>query len=166
MLMVRRANMALSIAAGRGNRKAPPEGTRAVRGRLADHPELRERAGRGGQRGTGAGAVVVHLGYQRVDMIELQFLADEGDEGDIERRPVEVALKIEQEDFQQRRAVVEGRTAAEARDAIQPLSSPADPHRINAVLQPPMLVEADIGGRIAGIAAAVLGVVPPVLNPT
>src|ERR1700692_46765 len=89
-------------------------------------------------------------------MIELQFVADEADEGDIERCAIEIAAEVEQEHFEQRRAIIEGRAAAEARHAIEPLGTAADPHRIDAVLEAAILVEADIGGGIAEIAAAFL----------
>ena len=134
MLMVRRANMRLSIAAGRWIAKPRLAWQRSSGGDEPIIPELRERPGRGRQRRAGAGAVVIHLAHQRIDAVELQFLADEGDEGDIERRSVEIALEIEQEDFKQRRAIVEGRAAAEACDAIEALvrrGRPA-PHRCRA----------------------------------
>jgi hypothetical protein len=35
-----------------------------------------------------AGAVVIHLPHQRIDRVELQLVADEGDEGDIQRNSV------------------------------------------------------------------------------
>src|SRR5712692_10163681 len=88
MLMVRRANMRLSIAASR-------------------------------RRGAGAGAVVIHLAHQLFHAVERQFVADKGDEGDVQRRSIEIALEIEQEDFQQRCAIVEGRAAAKTRYAIE-----------------------------------------------
>src|ERR1700681_3932456 len=106
------------------------------------------------------GAVVIHLAHQRFDAVELQFFPNKGDEGDVERFSIEIALEIEQEYLQQRRAIVEGRAATEAGDAIKAhlvLSlTMADPHRIDAVLEPAVLVEADIGGGIAEIAAAFL----------
>src|SRR5205823_4058043 len=82
------------------------------------------------------------------------------DEGNVEHGVIEVALEVEQEHFEQRRAIVEGRAAAEARDRIEarlvlPLAA-ADPHRIDAVLETAILVEADIGGGVAEIAAALL----------
>ncbi len=72
-------------------------------------------------------AVVVHLRDQRVDAVELRLRPDPADEGDVERLAVEVAREIEQEDFEQRRAVVEGRPAAEARDAV--VAPPPTPTR-------------------------------------
>ena len=50
---------------------------------------------------------------QRVHVIEFQLVADEADEGHIQGRAVEIAIEIEQEHLQQRRAIVEGRPAAE-----------------------------------------------------
>ena len=91
----------------------------------ADSPKLRKHTRCSGQRRTGAGAVVIHLPHQGIDGVELQFVADEGDEGDIERRAVKIALEIEQEDLQQRRAIVEGRTATEAGDAVEALGTTA-----------------------------------------
>ena len=96
-----------------------PQASFAFRSCSADCSELRKRVGRGGQLRAGPGAVVVHLPDQRVDAVELQFVADEADKGDIERGAIEVALEVEQEHFQQRRAIVEGRTAAEACDAVK-----------------------------------------------
>src|SRR5882757_4656239 len=138
------------------DRKAPPQISTSSERRRINHPELRKRTGRCGQCRTRLGAVVVHLAHQRVGAVELQLVADEGDEGDVQRRPVKIALEIEQEYFQQRRAIVEGRAAAEACDAIEALGTTADPHRIDAVLEAAVLVEADIGGGIAELAAAFL----------
>ena len=123
-----------------------------------DFSELRKRAGCRRQRGAGPGAVVVHLAHQRLDAVEFQFIADEGDEGDIQRCPVEVALEVEQEHFQQRRAVVEGRAAAETGDAVEQLAVMADPHRIDAVLEAAIPVEFHVGGGIAEVAAAFFAV--------
>src|SRR5258708_623369 len=127
---------------------------------LTDYPEPRKRVRGGCERRAGPGAVVVHLLHQRIDPVELQLVADEADEGDIERRAIEIAREIEQEHFEQWRAIVEGRAAAEARHAIEShliLSlAPSDPHRIDAVLEAAILVEANIGGGIAEIAAAFL----------
>src|SRR5271169_3627619 len=89
-------------------------------------------------------------------MIEFRLFPDEADEGDVEGLAIEVAIEIEQEGFQERRAIVEGRAAAEARDAVDPLAATADPHRIDAVLEAAILVEPDIGGGIAEVAAALL----------
>src|SRR5882757_2732355 len=109
------------------------------------------RRGEGRARG---GAVVIHLAYQRLNGVEFQLVANETDEGDVEDVAVEVALEIEQEHFEQRRAIVEGRATAVAGDTIDARGPAADPHRIDAVLERAVLVEADIGGGIAEIAAA------------
>ena len=99
---------------------------------------------------------------QRVDAVELQFVTDEADKGDIEGGAIEVALEAEQEHFEQRRAIVEGRTAAEACDGVKTFLifslTATDPHRIDAMLEAAILVETDIGGGIAEIAAAFLAV--------
>src|SRR5260370_27081151 len=113
---------------------------------LRDHPEPGKRVRRGGQGRAGFGAVVVHLPDQRIDAVELQFVADEADEGDVEHCAIEIALEVEQEHFEQGRAIVEGRAAAEARHATEALGTASDPHRIDAVLEAAILVEADIGG--------------------
>ena len=113
--MMRRANMGASIA---GGRKSQRFGASSV-----IDPEPRK--------GIGAAASAARARadhrpscHQRVDAVEFQLVADEGDEGDVELGAVEVALEVEQEDFEQRRAVVEGRAAAETRDAVEPLRSP------------------------------------------
>ena len=49
---------------------------------------------------------------------------------------VEVAGEIEQEDFEQHRAAVEHRPAAEARDAVIAPAADPDAHRIDAVRSP------------------------------
>src|SRR5450631_1650794 len=123
---------------------------------MIEYPQLRKRPGRRRQGGPGAGRVVVHLPHQRVDAVELQFLADEADEGDIECRAIEIAVEVEQEHLQQWRAVVESGTAAETGDAVETRLAAADPDRVDAVLEPAILVEPDIGGGIAEIAAAFL----------
>src|SRR5436305_13621435 len=110
----------------------------------------------GGRCGAGAVTVVIHLTHQRVRAVEPQFLADKADEGDVQRRSIEIAAEIEQEDFQERRAIVEGRAAPKTRYAIKTLKPAPDPHRIDAVLEPTILVETDIGRGIAEIAAAFL----------
>src|SRR5215217_4100394 len=75
----------------------------------------------GGQCRARPGAVVIHLAYQRLDGVEFQLVTDETDEGDVEHSAIEVALEVEQEHFEQRRAIVEGRAAAEARNRIEAL---------------------------------------------
>src|SRR5204863_1977802 len=115
---------------------------------------------RRGQCRTRPRAVVIHLAYQRFDGVEFQLVPDETDEGDVEHGAIEVALEVEHEHFEQRRAVIKSRTAAEARDRVEPhlvvSLAAADPHGIDAVLEAAILVEADIGGGVAEIAAALL----------
>ena len=69
----------------RGDRVRPPASS-AFRSCSTDRSQLRKRVRRRGQRRAGPGAVVVHLAHQRFDGVELQFVADEADEGDVERR--------------------------------------------------------------------------------
>src|SRR5258708_10931560 len=69
---------------------------------------------------------------------------------------IKTALEIEKEDFQNGRAIAEGRAGAEARHAVKPGPAAADPHRIDAVPEPAMAVEVDIGGGVAQPAAAFL----------
>src|SRR5262249_5094756 len=99
-----------------------------------------------------------HLPDQCVHVRKLQFFANETDESHIESLAVQIALEVEQEDFQERRAIVESRAAAEARDTFEALSSVADPHRIDAVLEPAIAVEPRVGGVLAEPAAALLAV--------
>ena len=68
--------------------------------------------------------------------VELLLVADPADQGDVDRLPVEVAVEVEQEHFEQRRAVVERRPAAEIGDAVIAHVADADAHRIDAVLEP------------------------------
>src|SRR3954467_8831755 len=95
----------LSIAGGRGKRKGPAGPFPSS----IDHAKPRKRVRGGRQHGAGAGGIVVHLADQGVHSVEFQLLADETDEGAVQRLSVKVALEVEQEDFQQGRAVVEGR---------------------------------------------------------
>src|SRR3954468_23297778 len=96
-IMMRHANMAALLAAGRRNRKArrvgkgalapcPPSSVRMVGtppdahsrarrlcppyGTSLDFPQFRKRAGRCRKRRAGFGAVVVHLAHQRLDSVE------------------------------------------------------------------------------------------------
>src|SRR5262249_14355465 len=118
-----------------------------------DGSELWKRAGCSRKLGAGAGGILVHLLHQRVHAGKFQLLADEADEGDVERLAIKVSLEVEQEDFQEWRAVVEGRATAEARDAVEAFKVTADPHGIDAMLQPAIIVEPDVGGGIAEFAA-------------
>ncbi len=117
-----------------------------------DNSELRKGVRRGRQCGAGPGAVVIHLPDQRFDALELQFVPQEGDKGDVQPGAVEVALEIEQKHLEQGGAVVEGGAAAEACHAVEALSAASDPDRIDAVSQPAGRIEPDIRGRVAEIA--------------
>src|ERR1700722_14788553 len=85
-----------------------------------------EGIGRGRQAFAGRAAVVIHLADKRVDAVKLQLLAEEGDEGNVQAAAIKVALEVEQEDFEQWRAVVEGRTPAKNPDPVAALLPPAD----------------------------------------
>src|SRR5688572_6530069 len=60
--------------------------------------------------------ILAHALDQRLGGFETLLAADPADELDLEPAAVEVAREVEQKDFQQRRAVVESRPPAEARD--------------------------------------------------
>ena len=75
------------------------------------------------------------MALEGFDRVEFLLVADPADEGDIDRLPVKVAVKIEQEDLEQRCAVIEHRAAAEARDAVMAFARDVDAHRIDAVLE-------------------------------
>ena len=51
------------------------------------------------------------------------------------RLPVEIAVEVEQEHLQQRRAAVEHRPHAEIGHAVVALAGDADAHRVDAVLE-------------------------------
>ena len=61
----------------------------------------------------GLDAVVLHLGDERLDAVKLLLAADEAVEGDLDLLAVEIAVEVEDEDLEQRRAIVEGRAPAE-----------------------------------------------------
>ena len=63
-------------------------------------------------------------------------------------------------DFEQRRAIVEGRPRAEARDAVADRAADADAHRIDAVLQAAVRIERDVRGRKAEVAPALVALAP------
>src|SRR5579864_2121090 len=98
----------------RSPRSSARPSTIACSASSTDLAECRKRASRSSELFAGLAAVVIHLADQGLDRVELQLVADEADEGDIEHLAVEIALEVEQENLQQRRAVVEGRAAAEA----------------------------------------------------
>src|SRR5512140_3809973 len=54
-----------------------------------------------------------HLALEGLDLLELLLVADPADQRDVKRVPVQVAVEVEQEHLEQRRAVVEGRPPAE-----------------------------------------------------
>ena len=58
--------------------------------------------------------------------------------------------------LEQRRAVVEGRTRAEACDAVADHAADSDAHRIDPVLQAAVRIEPDVRGRKPEIAAALV----------
>src|SRR5579872_1124436 len=120
----------------------------------ADLPKPGKSAGCRRQPSASFAAIVIHLVDQRLDRIEFQFLAQESDESDIETAPIEVVVEIEQENLKERRAIIKGRTAAKTGDAVKTPLAETDAHRIDAVLETAILVEPDIGGGIAEVAAA------------
>src|SRR6185437_10415407 len=71
---------------------------------------------------------------------------------------IEVAVEVEQEHFQQRRASVEHRPHAEAGDAVMAFAADANAHRVDAVLETASRIEFDVGGRKAKIAPALVAV--------
>ena len=102
-----------------------------------------------------AAAVAVHGGDQGLDRGELQLRPDPAEEGDRDLLAVEVAGKIEEEDFEERRAVVEGRPPAVARDAVEDRAVGAlQADRVDAVAEAAIGAEPDVGGREAEFAAA------------
>ena len=81
------------------------------------------------------------------------LVAQEGDEGDIQALPVQIAGKIEQENLEQDRAVVEHRAPAETRHAVVAAAAGRDAHRIDAVTQPAIGIELEVrgsGSRVRG----------------
>ena len=99
-----------------------------------------------------------HVALEVIDRGEFQFGPDPADDGDIDALAVEVAVEIEQEHFQQRRAGVEHRPYAETGDAVIALAGDRHPHRIDAVLEAAGRVEPDIGSGEAEFAAALFAV--------
>ena len=124
--------------------------------RRTDRAERRKRVRRARQRRARKARVVVHAPHQRVDRVEFQLRPDPADERDVDRRAVEIAGKIEHMHLEQRRAVVEGRPRAEARDAVADHAADPDAHRIDAVLQPAIRIERDVRGRKAEVAPALV----------
>ena len=119
----------------------------------SDHSELRKRPRRRRQRRAGPRALVVHLAHS-ARRRRISVHRDEGNKGE-SASPVKVALKVEQEHFQQRRAIVEGRAAPKRRRRRDVLRR-GRPAPRRCMLERGILVEADVGGRVAEIAAAFL----------
>src|SRR5262249_21057200 len=71
---------------------------------------------------------------------------------------VEVAGKIEQENFEQHRALVEHRPPSEARHAVVAAPAHVRPHRVDAVTEAAAGIEPNIRGGIAEIASALVAV--------
>ena len=99
--------------------------------------------------GRGRGFVAAHLLDQRLGAVELGFAADPFDEVHLDDLVVQVAGEVEQIDFEERRAVVEGRPSAKARHAVPQNAVDRGADRVNPVRQPGRGIEADIGGRVA-----------------
>ena len=74
--------------------------------------------GRPGERCPGRDAVAIHLFDQCLSGLEFFFAPDPGGKLDIDRLAVEIASEIENEHFQKRRSVVEGRPAPIRRDRV------------------------------------------------
>src|SRR6185312_6787141 len=97
-----------------------------------------------------------HAANEIIDRRKHLFLPDPVDKRDIDGLPVEVAGKIEQENFEQHRAAVEHRPSPEARDPVMPPAADPDAHRIDAVAQSAARVEFEIRGRETEFAAALV----------
>src|SRR4051794_7351483 len=87
------------------------------------------------QHGAREPRILVHPADESLDAVELELRPDPVDEGDVQDLAIEIAGKIEQEDFEQHRALVEHRPPSKVGDAI--IAPRADPyaHPIDAVLQ-------------------------------
>ena len=138
-------------------RDRPDDGESAERSRKARR-RRRKRAGGFRQRGARDAAVVVHAPHQVVDAVEFHLGPDPFDESDIDRLPVEIGGKIEQEYFEQHRADVEHRAAAETCHAVMVATADIDAHGIDPVPQSAGRIEPQIGGRIAELAPALVAV--------
>src|SRR5690606_41413411 len=80
--------------------------------------EFRQRPDTGKQRAS-LFLVALHLGDQGLQPVELLFLAQEAENGDLAGLAIEIVRKVEDEGFEKRRAVlVHGRAAAEARHPV------------------------------------------------
>ena len=67
-------------------------------------------------------AVGLHLRLEGLDAIEAAVAADVGDEVDGDLAAVEIVVEVEQEHFQHRRPIVEGRPRAEIGGALDGLA--------------------------------------------
>src|SRR6185437_9642217 len=124
------------------------------RDKKSNLPQHRENLAGALERIAGLRAVAHHLALEHIDRFEFLLVADPPDEGDVDRPAIEVAVEVEQEHFQEGRAVVEHRPHAEAGDAIMALAADANAHGIDAVLETASRIELDVGGRKAKIAPA------------
>src|SRR6266700_3142693 len=110
--------------------------------------ERRKRRAGAGERLAREARVLVHAGDEILDLRELGLGPDPAEKGDVDRRAVEFAGEIEQMHFEQRRPIIERRAAAEARDAVADLAMNAGADRVDAVLEPALGVELEVGGGI------------------
>ena len=102
------------------------------------------------------GAVLVHLDDQRRQRVEFELGPEPGDEGDVDTAAVEIAGIVEDEGLELGGAVVEGRPAAEAGDAVMPGAVDLHADGIDAVAQAAVARQVHVGGGIAELAAALL----------
>src|SRR5215470_1102787 len=79
--------------------------------------------------------VLVDPAHKVLDAVEFELGPDPIDEGDVDDLAVKITRKIEQEDFEQHRALVEHRPPSEACDAVVAALANAHPHRVDAVLE-------------------------------
>ena len=78
------------------------------------------------------------------------------DEGDVDDLAIEIAGEVEQEDFEQHRALVEHRPPSKAGDAVITTCAHVHAHRIDAVLEAATGIEAQIRGGIAELPPALV----------
>ena len=111
--------------------------------------------------------VLVHLCDERLDVVE-PLLASriQPTNSTSSVCAVEVAGKIEQEDFEKRRAVVEGRPAAEVRDTVEDAVADRRRARRKSRGEGGSLREAQVGRRIAERPSALVAVPRPRLGRT
>src|SRR5262249_2284441 len=97
-----------------------------------------------------------HLAPERLNRLEFLLVTDPAYEGDINGLPVQVGVEVEQEHFEQGRAIIEHWAAAEARHAILTLAADIGPHGINAMLEVAGRIEPEIGSGKAEITPALI----------